>query len=91
VGIAAVAIGSYRYNSSLATYLRDREFAAVQAANTAPDKDNGNDQDLDLDELLRLNRTQMQAYQSLLGRNSGAPSVPASSPFSSASLSWSRA
>jgi chemotaxis protein histidine kinase CheA len=58
--LAAATVGIHTYNEHLASYLREREFVPADAAHSG-----SRDDDRDLDELLRLNRAQMQAYQSL--------------------------
>lgn len=60
-GIGAMTVGGFMYGRTLASFLSKREQATAEA-----DKSNDDGtRDKDLDELLRLNRTQMQAYQSV--------------------------
>ena len=58
--LAAATVGIHTYNNHLASYLREREFVPADSEQLGSEDD-----DDDLDELLRLNRAQMQAYQTL--------------------------
>jgi hypothetical protein len=60
VGVAVANVGYGRYSRRLAEYSEERELVAAKADTL---KDTATDRDLE--QLLRLNRTQMQAYQAL--------------------------
>jgi chemotaxis protein histidine kinase CheA len=62
IAIAAISFGTYWYAHTLAHFLSEREQATAAADGSG---DGDKDKDKDLEELLRLNRTQMQAYQAL--------------------------
>jgi hypothetical protein len=62
MAVGAITVGIYWYASALARFLDARELAT---AVTESSQEEQTERDKDLDELLRLNRTQMQAYQTL--------------------------